>query len=1207
MDMTSKSSRTPASRAEKVDIFDEEIESRDKAETTPSKLTRGRKRKSSELGSDTALGRTNHASKSQFHDIHSPFVAIDDYLADDPPPYSTNPAQFSQSSARVDHGSKSHTLVSPSKNGRAVNVYQKMAKPLSTSGPNFCSPESRRRSAPFNTAKMPTLQYSLDRKAASFNEKWQESSNIRAFSIADSEEEDDEEQNAGQKAMSHDTSEDAGKFGFEENVRYGGVSYPKLPKTTTELSQPPNIESPYSKPRRSPQRSSQRKAAMDETTKLLCQPCPAVASPFHRDSPTKSTAAKVTESMPSLAPCSYSQQDQQEKLNMFLEATSEQFETMLEYLSNESDSAAEAQLAIMMAGKDVPRHIIEKLLMLPAAIKSLQAIIPLCDHYQRASFQIQELKQRTITAIRQNPLHGHAETVVELNRLTRKLQEVKDEVLYLSEEANLFLSLKDFGHLSLGNSYSRDNSRIVESQAPIPSLQVHKSSFRSAQDNIDSVTLPRSQPLQYTHRSSQTPRRDTKPTETLCPAPVQSQRSKGVPEHEEPHPMTDMRSPAMTPSVADGFESTSLSQVDTDRQSHFHDRAERASHLHQALQIVQHGQDDGVTFNMASRESPPCNASENDEYAFEEDDEDLLEAYEELNKPSNSRMSPSPVRRVHVLTETPGNSMKPPKKHATPRSSSNQMHYSQLNHRWSSDVKKAMKEVFHLKGFRLNQLEAINATLGGKDAFVLMPTGGGKSLCYQLPSIIQSGNTKGVTVVISPLLSLMQDQVEHLQKLKIEAKMINGESTHEHRQSVMDSLMGYQIEKPIQLLYITPEMINKSQTVFDALRDLHERRKLARLVIDEAHCVSQWGHDFRPDYKLLGEVRQQFESVPVMALTATATENVKFDTIQNLGMTGCAVFTQSFNRPNLTYEVRTKSKNVLENIAELVNDRYRHQSGIIYCLSRKACENVAKRLREKHGVKAQHYHAGMAPNEKTKVQKGWQAGKHHVIVATIAFGMGIDKPDVRFVIHHSIPKSLEGYYQETGRAGRDTRRAGCHLYYGYQDTSAIKRMIDAGDGSNEQKERQRNMLRRMVQFCENKSDCRRVQVLGYFNEEFRSQHCRGTCDNCLSNDTFETQDLTDHAVAAVNLVKEVEMNKLTLINCVDILWGAKGQKTTKYSQGKYFASADALARGDVERIFYRLLGEDALGETSVMNNSKFPVQHIGVRVITLSFTMSLLK
>ena len=518
------------------------------------------------------------------------------------------------------------------------------------------------------------------------------------------------------------------------------------------------------------------------------------------------------------------------------------------------------------------------------------------------------------------------------------------------------------------------------------------------------------------------------------------------------------------------------------------------------------------------------------------------------------------------------------------------------NFKWSKDVTSALTKRFHLQGFRHNQLEAINATLSGKDAFVLMPTGGGKSLCYQLPSIVRSGYTHGVTVVVSPLLSLMQDQVSHLQKLKIQALLINGETTREHRDFVMQALKGPDVENLVQLLYVTPEMVNKSRAVEQCFISLHRRKKLARIVIDEAHCVSQWGHDFRPDYKSLGEFRKLFPGVPVMALTATATENVKIDVIQHLGMDGCKIFTQSFNRPNLLYEVRFKDRDSLKDIANIINNSHAGQSGIVYCLARMTCEKVAHKLNTEFGISATHYHAGMEPHEKAAVQTSWQQGECKVIVATIAFGMGIDKPNVRFVIHHSVPKSLEGYYQETGRAGRDGQRSTCYLFYGGSDVQMLRRMINDGEGDRLQKERQHNMLRNVVGFCENRSDCRRAQVLNYFNEHFSAADCHDTCDNCTSKGTFERRDMTDHAKNVIRLVQRVQRDNATMLQCCDIYRGhnSKVVRERSYDDLQEYGRGSDLERGDVERLFYRLITEGALEEENVKNRSGFPIQYIKV-------------
>lgn len=603
------------------------------------------------------------------------------------------------------------------------------------------------------------------------------------------------------------------------------------------------------------------------------------------------------------------------------------------------------------------------------------------------------------------------------------------------------------------------------------------------------------------------------------------------------------------------------------------------------------GDETTFTRTMGSPLPPPIN--DMDEFDMDVFDEDILEAADYLQdgRPSSTKRLESQNRPV--FAETSGNAIRSP---ATQKSQTHGTIWGQ--HPWTKDVKNALKERFHLRGFRLNQLEAIDSTLSGKDTFVLMPTGGGKSLCYQLPSVVSTGSTKGVTIVVSPLLSLMQDQVSHLRRNKIKAYLVNGETPREERQWIMDTLSSSAPEKQIELLYITPEMVSKSHAIMDRLEDLNRKQRLARIVIDEAHCVSQWGHDFRPDYKELGGFRARIPGVPMMALTATATENVKVDVIHNLKMDGCDVFTQSFNRPNLTYEVRRKGTNadLLQSIAQTITGPYRNKSGIVYCLARNTCEKVAENLRSKYGIKAAHYHAGLDAEERVQAQQKWQAGEIHVIVATIAFGMGIDKPDVRFVIHHSIPKSLEGYYQETGRAGRDGRRSGCYLYFAYQDMKSVERMINSNkDASPVQKTRQRKMLRNVVQYCENQSDCRRVQILAYFSESFQRQDCNASCDNCKSGGTFEVRDFSEHAAAAIRIVRYFQERdeRVTLSYCVNILRGTtKSFRSPEHRQAPCLGDGADIVLGDAERLFRKLLGEKALAEENIMNQRNFPIQYI---------------
>ncbi|XP_059313580.1 ATP-dependent DNA helicase Q-like 4A isoform X2 [Lycium ferocissimum] len=519
---------------------------------------------------------------------------------------------------------------------------------------------------------------------------------------------------------------------------------------------------------------------------------------------------------------------------------------------------------------------------------------------------------------------------------------------------------------------------------------------------------------------------------------------------------------------------------------------------------------------------------------------------------------------------------------------SNDKKWSSRDFPWTKKLEVDNKKVFGNHSFRPNQREVINATMSGHDVFVLMPTGGGKSLTYQLPALIYPG----ITLVISPLVSLIQDQIMHLLQVNIPAAYLSSNMEWTEQQEIFRELNSDGCK--YKFLYVTPEKVAKSDVLLRHLESLHTRESLARIVIDEAHCVSQWGHDFRPDYQGLGILKQKFPTVPVLALTATATLSVKEDVVQALGLANCIIFRQSFNRPNLRYTVIPKTKKCLEDIDNFIRTNHFDQCGIIYCLSRMDCERVAEKLQE-YGHKAAFYHGSMDGAERANVQKQWSKDEINIICATIAFGMGINKPDVRFVIHHSLPKSIEGYHQECGRAGRDGLSSSCVLYYSYSDYIRVKHMISQGTveqspfgsgygrsnvaASGRILETNVENLLRMVSYCENDVDCRRLLQLIHFGEKFESTNCRKTCDNCCKTQNCIEKDVTEVAKQLVELVK-MTGQKFSSAHVLEVYRGSLSQyvKKQRHESLRLHGAGKHLAKGEASRVLRHLVTEDILVE-----------------------------
>ncbi|WP_414752371.1 DNA helicase RecQ [Anabaena sp. CCY 9910] len=447
------------------------------------------------------------------------------------------------------------------------------------------------------------------------------------------------------------------------------------------------------------------------------------------------------------------------------------------------------------------------------------------------------------------------------------------------------------------------------------------------------------------------------------------------------------------------------------------------------------------------------------------------------------------------------------------------------------NLEQALKYHFGYDNFRPGQRQIIEDALQNRDLMVVMPTGGGKSLCFQLPALMK----QGLTVVVSPLIALMQDQVEALRNNNISATFLNSSLNAYQVRSREEAILNGKV----RLLYVAPERL-LSERFLPFLDLVNEKVGISIFAIDEAHCVSEWGHDFRPEYRQLKSLRRRYPNVPVLALTATATDRVRSDIIQQLGLKQPSIHLASFNRQNLYYEVRPKSKQAYAELLELIRDN--EGSAIIYCLTRKKVEELTFKL-QKDKISALSYHAGLPDDERSKNQTRFIRDDVRVMVATIAFGMGINKPDVRLVVHFDIPRNLESYYQESGRAGRDGEPSRCTIFFSFGDIKTIEWSIEQKTDPQEQLIA-KQQLRQMIDYAEG-TDCRRTIQLGYFGERFAG-NC-GNCDNCRYPKPM--QDWTIEAMKFLSCVARCK-ERFGMLHIIDVLRGAKKDKIIQYEHDK---------------------------------------------------------
>lgn len=488
-----------------------------------------------------------------------------------------------------------------------------------------------------------------------------------------------------------------------------------------------------------------------------------------------------------------------------------------------------------------------------------------------------------------------------------------------------------------------------------------------------------------------------------------------------------------------------------------------------------------------------------------------------------------------------------------------------------------LHDVFGYEQFRGPQQDIVEHVIGGSDALVLMPTGGGKSLCYQVPAIVRQQQGRGVTIVISPLIALMHDQVGALHEAGVDAAFLNSTLSFDEAQDVELRLQT----GDITLLYAAPERLNTPRFL-GLLDSLYQGGHLSLFAIDEAHCVSQWGHDFRPEYRALTVLHERYAGVPRIALTATADDLTRADIIERLQLEDARLFISSFDRPNIRYRIEEK-KDVTTQLLRFIEREHAGEAGVVYCQSRKRVEELAATLCDA-GLTALPYHAGLDTKVRQKNQDRFLREEGIVMVATIAFGMGIDKPDVRFVAHVDMPKNIEGYYQETGRAGRDGLNADAWMAYGLNDVVNQRRMIDESPAGEEFKQALRGKLDALLALAE-ATDCRRVRLLAYFGEQ--STPC-GNCDNCLTPPAiWDATDAARKLLSTIYRVNQASGISFGTGHIMDILRGKKTEKVAQFGHEKIstFGIGADLTEPQLRGVLRQLIATGALGLQKVMLDS----------------------